>query len=103
MMRTLNRKKVRYLLAGGLAGILHGVPRTTVDVDIMIGPGPKNVSAAVKALEGLGLVPIHFDGGFIRALRRDLTMINAINATTMIAVTTSTATMAPIGSSFWWP
>ena len=57
MMRTLNRKKVRYLLAGGLAGILHGVPRTTVDVDIMIDPGPKNVSAAVKVLEGLGLVP----------------------------------------------
>jgi len=56
-MRTLNRKKVRYLLAGGLAGVLHGVPRTTVDVDIMIHPGPENVSAAVKALEGLGLVP----------------------------------------------
>ena len=57
IMRTLNRRKVRYLLAGGLAGVLHGVPRTTVDVDIMIFPGPENVSAAVKALESLGLVP----------------------------------------------
>ncbi len=57
IVRTLNRKKVRYLLAGGLAGILHGVPRTTVDVDIMIDPRPNNVSAAVKALVSLGLVP----------------------------------------------
>ena len=55
--RALNEGRVRYLLAGGYAGILHGVPRTTIDVDFMIDPEPQNVSKAIEVLESLGLVP----------------------------------------------
>ncbi len=56
-MKTLNDKGVRYLLVGGFAGILYGVPRSTVDVDVILDPEPKNVSTAIQALEDLGLVP----------------------------------------------
>lgn len=57
MLKVLNERGVRYLLVGGFAGILYGVPRTTLDLDILIDPEPKNVLATIDALENLGLVP----------------------------------------------
>lgn len=57
IFRTLNEREVRYLLVGGFAGILYGVPRTTLDIDIGVDPEPKNVLATIEALEDLGLVP----------------------------------------------
>jgi hypothetical protein len=57
ILKTLNDNGVRYLLAGGFAGILYGVPRTTVDVDVIVDPEPENITATIQALESLGLVP----------------------------------------------
>ncbi len=57
VLAALNRGRVRYLLIGGLASILHGVPRTTTDVDIAVDPAPPNVKRALAALRGIGLVP----------------------------------------------
>ena len=57
ILKTLNEKGVRYLLVGGYAGILYGVPRTTLDVDVIVDPEPENVSATIDALESMGLVP----------------------------------------------
>ena len=36
LFRELNKNKVQYVVYGGLAAILHGVHRTTGDVDIII-------------------------------------------------------------------
>lgn len=33
---SLQKHKVRYVTIGGVAAILHGVPRTTFDLDILI-------------------------------------------------------------------
>lgn len=54
---TLNKAKVKYVLIGGLASILHGVPRTTIDIDIAVEPKKKNLEALIRALCKIGLVP----------------------------------------------
>ncbi len=46
---------VRYVVIGGIAAILHGVPRTTLDVDILIDPTPENARRLLEALTQAGL------------------------------------------------
>lgn len=57
VLAALNRERARYLLVGGLASVLHGVPRTTTDIDVALDPDPRNVRRALRALERVGLVP----------------------------------------------
>ena len=52
--RLLNRRRVRYLIAGGVAGNLHGSVRATNDVDVLI---PRDVKNAGKLLEALAELP----------------------------------------------
>jgi hypothetical protein len=52
---ALNHAKAKYLLIGGLASILHGVPRTTIDIDIAVATNPKNLKLVITTLKGLGL------------------------------------------------
>ena len=54
---ALQKARVRYLLVGGLASVLHGVPRTTLDVDLLLPATRASVVRALRALRGLGLVP----------------------------------------------
>ena len=57
VLGALNRARVRYLLIGGLASILHGLPRTRTDIDLALDPKPENVRCALRALHRLGLSP----------------------------------------------
>jgi hypothetical protein len=47
---SFERHEVRYVVIGGIAAVLHGVPRATFDLDILIDPTPDN---ARRLLEGL--------------------------------------------------
>ena len=49
---SLNSHGVRYLVIGGIAAIVHGVPRTTVDLDILIEASPENAHRLLDALGG---------------------------------------------------
>ena len=49
----LNAAQVRYVVVGGFALALHGYPRFTKDVDILIEPTLDNATRTLKALEGL--------------------------------------------------
>lgn len=51
--RLLNRHRVRYLLAGGVAANLHGSVRATKDVDILVPRDPANARRLVEALSAL--------------------------------------------------
>lgn len=51
---ALNRGKVKYLVIGGVACILHGYARATEDVDILIERTEPNAARVLKALAGLG-------------------------------------------------
>lgn len=48
--RLLNRHRVRYLLAGGVAANLHGAIRATRDVDVLI---PRDLANAERLLAAL--------------------------------------------------
>jgi len=53
----LNSKKVRYLVVGGIAVNLYGVPRATMDLDLMVETSETNLSKLVAVLEELGYKP----------------------------------------------
>jgi hypothetical protein len=49
----LNKHAVRYLIAGGQACILHGLVRTTEDVDILVEESEENYHKVISALSEL--------------------------------------------------
>jgi hypothetical protein len=54
---ALTSEKVRYLVVGGVAVVLHGHPRLTADVDIVVSLDAENARAAIRALGALGYRP----------------------------------------------
>ena len=57
VLRALDSAGVRYLVVGGVAVVLHGHPRMTADLDLVIGFAAENVRATFSALESLGYRP----------------------------------------------
>lgn len=51
--RLLNRHRVRYVIAGGVAANLHGSVRATKDVDVLVPRDLKNMSRLLEALSDL--------------------------------------------------
>lgn len=47
---SLQKHDVRYVVIGGIAEVLHGVPRATFDLDILIQATPKNAEQLLEAL-----------------------------------------------------
>lgn len=47
---SFQRHKVRYIIIGGIAAVLHGVPRATFDVDILIESSLENAQQLLDAL-----------------------------------------------------
>ena len=58
LVQALDKGRVRYLVAGGLAVNAHGYLRFTRDVDLVIQLDPDNIIAAFRAMEGIGYRPI---------------------------------------------
>jgi predicted nucleotidyltransferase len=56
VFRLLNERDVRYVIVGGIAVILHGIPRLTADLDIIIDLDPANASQAIEVLQAAGFV-----------------------------------------------
>jgi len=54
---ALNERGVRYLIAGGVAVILHGYVRATLDLDVIVDLDSEQARGAIEALSELGLVP----------------------------------------------
>lgn len=57
VMDALYREQVQYLIVGGLSVNLHGVPRLTQDIDVILSMSPENVLKAVRLLKNLGFLP----------------------------------------------
>jgi hypothetical protein len=55
VFESFQRHDVRYLVIGGIASILYGVPRATFDLDIIIEATPDNVKRLLDALLDAGL------------------------------------------------
>jgi hypothetical protein len=57
LFRALSDHQVRYLLVGGLAMNLHGVPRMTMDVDLVLAMDEDNLGRFIDCARSLGLTP----------------------------------------------
>jgi hypothetical protein len=55
VFRSFEKHEVRYLVIGGIASVLHGVPRATFDLDILIEPTRENARRLLDALLDAGL------------------------------------------------
>ncbi len=53
----MNKAKVKYLVAGGIGVVLHGFPRFTADLDLIIHLEEKNIGRFFDTLAGLGYRP----------------------------------------------
>ncbi len=71
LTETLNQKKIDYAVCGGWAMAIHGLPRATIDIDLLIlSENLTDVWEIVKSfgydVEGL---PLHFHDGVIEIRR----------------------------------
>lgn len=57
LLDELMAREIRYVLVGGLAVNLHGVPRLTADLDIVLALDPDNTKSFVALMEDLGYRP----------------------------------------------
>ncbi len=55
VFRSFQENEVRYLVIGGIAVVLHGVPRATFDLDILIEATPENARKLLGAFLSAGL------------------------------------------------
>ncbi len=55
VFRSFQRHDVKYVVIGGIAAVLHGVPRTTFDLDILIEATRENARRLLEALLEAGL------------------------------------------------
>lgn len=52
----MKENDVHYLVIGGIAAVLYGIPRTTFDLDIFIEPTMENAGNLLKAFLNAGLI-----------------------------------------------
>jgi hypothetical protein len=52
---SFQHHQVKYVVIGGIAAVLHGVPRATFDLDILIEATPDNAQRLLEALLEAGL------------------------------------------------
>lgn len=57
IFRELNKRKIDYVVVGGVALVLHGVVRLTADLDLMVHLDEKNLAKFVEVMNALGYRP----------------------------------------------
>jgi hypothetical protein len=54
MLEAMNAEHVEYVVIGGYAMALHGVPRATGDLDLFVRATPENAARTFRALQRFG-------------------------------------------------
>ncbi len=57
IFQTLRDADIRYVLIGGMAVVLHGYPRFTQDMDIVLDLEPANAGRFLASMEKIGFAP----------------------------------------------
>ena len=55
VFKSFQQHEVRYVVIGGIAAVLYGVPRATFDLDILIEATPENTQRLLDALIDAGM------------------------------------------------
>ena len=50
----MSEKKVKFILVGAYAMAVHGYPRSTMDIDLLVMPDPENALLVLEALDDFG-------------------------------------------------
>jgi Nucleotidyl transferase AbiEii toxin, Type IV TA system len=61
LTRELSARELAFMLIGGQAVLLHGIPRLTEDIDVTLGVGPDRLASVREACGALGLKPLPAD------------------------------------------
>ncbi len=56
ILALLNEHDVRYVVVGGIAVVLHGYPRLTADLDLILDLQPTETRKAIQVLQAAGFV-----------------------------------------------
>ena len=54
LLRALSASEVRFLVVGAYALAVHGRPRATGDLDVLVDPTPENAGRVMQALKAFG-------------------------------------------------
>jgi len=57
IIEALTSERVEFIIAGGVAVVLHGVERLTMDLDTAVSLKKDNVKKIIKVMNKLGLIP----------------------------------------------
>ena len=57
IFKNLNRKKINYIVVGGLAVNLHGIPRMTYDMDLLLEMNDSNLRKFITLVKKWGFKP----------------------------------------------
>jgi hypothetical protein len=57
ILQTLARDDIEFIVGGGVACVLHGVERVTMDVDVAVQMRSENLVNFLAAMDKLGLLP----------------------------------------------
>ena len=71
LIRAMDAADIPYALCGGLSMAVHGVPRATIDIDLLVAPDSLDAVLALAAGRGftLGAAPRSFAGGAVEIRR----------------------------------
>jgi predicted nucleotidyltransferase len=61
LSRELSAHGLSFMLIGGQAVLLHGVPRLTEDIDVTLGVGPEELASVLQVCATLRLMPVPTD------------------------------------------
>lgn len=57
IFKEFNKKKIKYIVVGGMAVNLHGIPRATYDIDLLLYLEDKNLNKYLALLKSWGFKP----------------------------------------------
>ena len=57
LFSELNKANLHYVVVGGLATVLHGYARLTIDIDLVVDLTPEEAEKVMNTLQHLGFVP----------------------------------------------
>ena len=75
LFKSLYEENIRYLICGGLALNLYGVPRMTADIDLLLDFEKENLKSFEKVLKSLNyeqLIPVPFSSLSKESVRKEL-------------------------------
>jgi predicted nucleotidyltransferase len=72
LLKSLNEAGIEFILVGGLAAVVQGVPVTTFDVDIVHRRTEKNVTKLLKFLQSIDAYHRRLDDKIIEPNEKDL-------------------------------